>query len=272
MSFSSSATVLTPSVSSKFASNYSGPNFALKDVKQSSDTSSLFSTPLSSPLVSSQVSFDNLTIEPGIILPVSRFVASAASLSLRTSVGIHDTFAKSQQPQSCSCPICKKSTLFSLTQTLLRQQKNHPSSLTSPLPSQEFVYSLSNGVYESDMVSTLKRMLEVLRVTFRLRKTELISAVALFLRILHQHSFCFVFYYLFRSSLKTLFLACLILAHKSSSDVCFKSSAFATVFGVPLDTLNHFEIGVLELLDNRCLVDSKNYANVSRLLFPPTGT
>lgn len=180
--------------------------------------------------------------------PVARFVAQVACIALRGSVSAQANLTLYSKPLQYSCQVCCNSFLYKFAQAILRQEKSNSSVDTSVLPSKDFISSLYNNSYEQDMESTIVKVFEVLNSVFHIRTTEVVQAVALFDRILKQHWRCFVFTYLFKTSLKTLFLACILVAHKQSTDCCYRNSSFTKEFGLSLQTINSFEKAVLDLV------------------------
>lgn len=200
---------------------------------------------------------------------ISGFVSKTCSLAIHASVIALKSALQTSQPQDCSCSVCKQSFLLKITEQFLSRRGSSVSKNHSDIPSEVFVSSLSDGSYEADLNSTISKIIIVLIRHFHFRATEFIQAVALFDSIIKCHWGCFVFTYLFHGSLKTMFLSCLILAHKCNSDIVYSNAEFARTFGVPVYTLNHFERSVLDLLSFNCTVPPELYNQFKELLFSP---
>lgn len=205
--------------------------------------------------------FDPNPFDPSRVEVVASCVARIATLALRGSVVAQREAAKLEKPLNCSCKVCCRSSIYSLAQTLL----SRPAGTFSVEPSPSFVQSLHNGTYETDMKVTIAKMLIVLSKCYRMRETEAVQAVALFERILQLHWKCFAFTYLFQSSLKTVFLTCVVLAHKSSVDQPFTNALICQGFGIPLFTLNNFESSMLDLLSFNTTVDAATYKSLVKM-------
>ena len=199
---------------------------------------------------------------------LAQFVSSAASSFLKVwiSNNMVDQFHTSQC--SSSCFLCQQSSLAQLTTQFLSRDTVTPHHLTNPQVSSEFIEQLRNGHFEKNMKSMLEKVLHILSSSFNLLCTEGIQATALFCRILQTHQNCFIFWYLFRKSLETLFVACVVVAHKMNADNCYQLQSFASQLGLPLSVLSQFEGSVLELLDFKCIVTEEEFKFVSSSVLP----
>ena len=261
MSLSSSTAFLAPSVSSLNEKQFSGTSYASLKPEELTDSCHSFS---SVSISSFTPDFDSPFLTQSLNRSVSSFIGQIVHQYMSHAIS-HFTASQNQTPL-CSCPLCQKSNLFALTTTLLSKDQQHPTTLTSKSIPQELIDSVADGTLQADVTSTIYKMTTFLDNVFRFRQTELISAILFFTRILDGHANCFVFYYLFRSSLKTLFLATVVVAHKCLTDTCYTLRSFASVFGVPLPTLNQFEIAVLELLDNKCTISLPEFTHLLALI------
>lgn len=214
---------------------------------------------------------DSFYITEACIPNVAVLVSRVACLCLRNSCYYYTKLSPKTNPFTLCCKSCLNSSLLKLTNTLFSQhlKTSGLTPLAALQPTKDFTQSLLDGSYELDMQKTLGQMLSVLRASFRIRMTELVQTVALFDRILKQHWACFPFFYLFRGSLKTMFLSTVVVAHKSNTDMNIRNESFATTFHLPKSTLNHFELSVLELLEYSTLVSPQSYATFGPVLFGP---
>lgn len=167
-----------------------------------------------------------------------------------------------------TCALCEKSHLKAIADFFINNNMDDlrstscGASIDVLKPSTEIQNIINTQkTFENSIVVILQTLLE----NIRLRLTELIVGVVFYERLLKWHWECSVFV-IFRQSLKTLFLACILVAHKINTDCVYNNLYFSQLFNVSLSTLKEFENGVLSLLDFDLNVDYARY-DVMRRIF-----
>ncbi|KAA6394668.1 MAG: hypothetical protein EZS28_009803, partial [Streblomastix strix] len=64
---------------------------------------------------------------------------------------------------------------------------------------------------------------------------------------------------LFRPVLRKVFVVCMMIAHKTSSDTPIGNKYFAQAFGMGLPELNEYEYTILEMMEYKTIVHNKRY-------------
>lgn len=177
--------------------------------------------------------------------------------------------------ESHTCPVCgKQRELVELSQYFMKSGMSDLNDIVSGQPI-TIGNACGNAVFEAQrtMESHIVNILQNARSSLHLRPTELVLAISYFDRLFKQHWACSTFI-LFRQSIRSVFVGCLLIAHKMSSDSPYQNSYWAQVFNLELAALNEFERTVLILLEHnmgfvgdegiekyhgwRCLIDREN--------------
>ncbi|KAK2946009.1 hypothetical protein BLNAU_19085 [Blattamonas nauphoetae] len=98
----------------------------------------------------------------------------------------------------------------------------------------------------------------VLQNGYRLRVSEAVQGISLFGKLVSAH-FNHPFFALLQNNLHSLLLACVLIAHKLSTDHPIRNSCWAESFGVPLLLLNVCEYAVLNLAEWRPLCSQEDF-------------
>ncbi|KAH7828409.1 uncharacterized protein MONOS_3070 [Monocercomonoides exilis] len=210
--------------------------------------------PLSQNTMKLRTYFHFIPTNDTVINSSSMLISRITKLALEVSYGHVKMFRTWLKPTFCE--ICKKTNLPELVEEVL--QKENGTQLKC-LPSKDSFVTINHIEFERDMSAMITRILKVLQRTFRMRTTELIQAIILYGRICNDHCKCSSFVHLFRNSLKTLFLVCVLIAHKANADITIRNSCWGEAFGLPIATMRQFEEAALDLLNWDVRISQKEF-------------
>ena len=173
-----------------------------------------------------QVIFDDTIIGEQFIRSVVQNISPVLTLHFlhpQTSIGTckNENVTSSLFSSSLDNAYSSESTI-----DLLRKSSHESSHVTDET---NLLHSVEN---------TIVMILVRLRERMHIRQTEVHYAITLFDRVVSQPQAPFEFTV---REFSMTFLICLMLAHKMSADIAYRNSAWCSVFGIPLRTLNESE-------------------------------
>ncbi|KAH7830503.1 uncharacterized protein MONOS_11406 [Monocercomonoides exilis] len=198
------------------------------------------------PLLSSYITSEMLIHNTAKI--VSRIIAELSILCTFNST-------TNSKIENC-CSMCQKAGLHEVAHHFCQEGYFKEGNHSIGNDSLELQKEMENAACEA--YAQLLRVIIKLKEKFRLRETELIQGVIMFNKFCSRHWRCSCFI-LFARLLKTMFLVCVMVAHKTSADVCIKNGAWASNFGISINALNEYERDFLVMMDYDIISSVEEY-------------
>ncbi|KAK2956472.1 hypothetical protein BLNAU_8526 [Blattamonas nauphoetae] len=207
-------------------------------------------------------------------LKKSRSVHPLPSHALPAVKPLHPTISISRSVSSSSsssliskCTECLARFVFSLPKFSLDDHPCKRSSCCSCavlLSNPHISRAVSKPFISStDFVFFVHKSLDLFSELYRVRETEVVQAVFYLTTLLSKHWCCSAFAF-FRNNVHPLFMCCVIVAHKLSTDSVFGNGMWSQSFNLPLELVNLLELCILKLLDWRVTVSLSDYSKTYR--------
>lgn len=224
--------------------------------------------------------FGEQLISPDSLKRVTTFVASIiAQTSTFTPVKplppnnmqSHDS-AENQYAPLC-CDVCVRAGIYPVAQQYCKN--GYPDTAMShsyaPQPSvnDAIHYAKAMNYFRKEIQAPLENALVYLQRVLRLRTVEIVTGALLFEKFCKMHWRCATFV-LFRSILKTVFIVCIMIAHKTSADECINNKHWAATVNIRLEVLNEYEKDIWAMLNHDVSVDTSRYSDFIGTVVSPS--
>jgi hypothetical protein len=247
--------------------------FQISPILSSEEEPAYKSTAPTLPQPPSAIIFDESTLNAFSIETVVMNVTKASIRGIEyNSVDI----APEKRLGSC-CPVCKANrfdeSLALFVSSGLRERSRcidteYGTALVNAAISQDHsLFPKLLMASETSIYTSLFQTLAYLISAFRIRSSEITQGLILFHRLWQKHWECNTFA-LIRGMMKTAFLVCILIAHKTTTDQTIQNVTFSHACGVPPETLGSMELLILRLLNWDVLIHDKEFTSTLSEIAP----
>lgn len=252
-------------------------NHSLDNAEDSFDPILASKSPTASSLATpNEPIFSDSQFSSGSITRISSFVTDIISQTYIMSSTSHPPYPAGSQvsPSSlhispCCCSVCANSGMYPVAVQYMNSFASQCSNRAfRPSIDSPFTFAKAMHYYQKEIQVPLEHAISFLQRELRVRLVEVATGALLFEDFCKQHWRCATFV-LFRTILKTIFVVCVMIAHKLSADHCLSNKHWAQKVNIAPDVLNEYERDVLAMLNYNVFVDHYRYTQFTDAVLIP---